>query len=102
MGGQALEERHYKKGEWIFQQGDEGDAFYVVQSGTATVLRAAAGGRERTLHNLKAWDVVSKIICEHVVHERPGRHQVVNHSPFRSGRNITYLSSILELSNVHG
>ena len=27
-----------------------------MQSGAAKVLRAAAGGGERTLHNLKAWD----------------------------------------------
>ena len=59
----ALEERHYKKGEWIFQQGDEGDAFYVVQSGSASVLRAAPGGGERILHNLKAWDTFGERVA---------------------------------------
>ena len=52
----ALEERHYKKGDWIFQQGDAGDAFYVVQSGKASVLRKDPGVGERILKNLKAWD----------------------------------------------
>ena len=34
-------EAHYKRGEKIFEQGDEGDAFYVIISGNANVIREA-------------------------------------------------------------
>jgi len=37
-----LEEVHYKKGEVIFNQGDEGDYFYLVREGRCTLGRKAS------------------------------------------------------------
>ena len=35
----------YKEGEWVFRQGEEGDAFYVITSGTAEVIRRGTSSR---------------------------------------------------------
>ena len=32
-------EAPYNSGEWVFEQGDSGDAFYVITEGSAVVLR---------------------------------------------------------------
>lgn len=45
----SLERREYRPGETIFQQGDEGDALYVIAHGSATVCVASPGAPERRL-----------------------------------------------------
>jgi CRP/FNR family transcriptional regulator, cyclic AMP receptor protein len=44
--GQALRPRRYAKGDMIFQQGDPGDAFYVIESGEVKVVLSSADGKE--------------------------------------------------------
>jgi SulP family sulfate permease len=45
----SLERREYRPGETIFEQGEEGDALYVIARGSATVCVAAPGAPERRL-----------------------------------------------------
>ena len=42
----AMRETPIKSGEWVFHQGDEGEAFYVVLQGTGDVLRTEEAGSE--------------------------------------------------------
>ncbi|MBV8083684.1 MAG: Crp/Fnr family transcriptional regulator [Chloroflexi bacterium] len=46
---QTLRPRHYAKGDLIFQQGDPGDAFYVIESGEVKIVLTSADGREAIL-----------------------------------------------------
>jgi len=43
---QALETTHFKKGHVIFNQGDEGDRFYIVKTGVVTGLKDSAERQE--------------------------------------------------------
>ena len=45
----SLERREYRPGDTIFEQGEEGDALYVIARGSATVCVAAPGAPERRL-----------------------------------------------------
>jgi len=45
---QALEPVNYSAGDTVLRQGDEGDYFYIIRSGTCSVTRLASG---------KGWDV---------------------------------------------
>lgn len=47
---QLARPRSYRKGELIFQQGDEGSGFFIVQSGRIKVFKLSANGREQILH----------------------------------------------------
>ena len=50
-------ESQHEFGETIVQQGDKGDAFYVLVAGRARVLRTTADGREVPLNMLRPGDV---------------------------------------------
>ena len=41
-----MSEQAFKKGEHVFEQGDEGTAFYVITHGEASVLRTDEGQSE--------------------------------------------------------
>ena len=43
-------ERHLKKGEIIFSDGDEGNGFFVVVEGLVKIFKASLDGKEQTLH----------------------------------------------------
>lgn len=47
--GQLLKERRYRKGNVIFQQGDVGDALYIVSSGRVKATIKDATGKERII-----------------------------------------------------
>ena len=49
FGGIAVE-RAFGKNEWVFAEGDEGDGFYVVLSGSIKVFKLSADGKEHILH----------------------------------------------------
>jgi len=42
----------FKKGECIFSEGDLGDGFYLVLSGTVKIFKLSPEGKEQTLHIL--------------------------------------------------
>ena len=53
----AMRESGYKRGEWVFKQGENGTTFYVVTSGAADVIRVEKeGGEEICLAKLSAGD----------------------------------------------
>jgi CRP-like cAMP-binding protein len=47
---QLARPRPYDKGEIVFHQGDEGNGFFLVQSGRIKVFQVSPGGREQILH----------------------------------------------------
>jgi len=47
--GEALRPRRYARGDLIFQQGDPGDAFYVIENGEVKVVLSSSDGREAIL-----------------------------------------------------
>jgi CRP-like cAMP-binding protein len=49
FGGIAVE-RGFGKNEWVFAEGDDGDGFYVILSGTVKVFKLSADGKEHILH----------------------------------------------------
>jgi len=44
-----LEERSFSSGATVFSQGDQGDAFYLIQSGAVQVVLESAGGRSESI-----------------------------------------------------
>lgn len=46
---------HYKKGEYVFREGDEGDEMYIIQSGKVAVQKVL-GGKRTTLSVLEKGD----------------------------------------------
>jgi CRP/FNR family transcriptional regulator, dissimilatory nitrate respiration regulator len=42
--------RDYTKGELIFSEGDPGDGFYVVETGTVKIYKSSLDGKEKILH----------------------------------------------------
>ena len=45
---QAMKERLYKEGEWVFSQDEQGETFYVILGGACDVLRTEVGAEEAT------------------------------------------------------
>jgi CRP/FNR family transcriptional regulator len=42
--------KHLDKGDYLFQEGDRSEGFYVVQQGAINVHRVGAGGKEQVIH----------------------------------------------------
>ena len=42
--------KSYKKGEVIFNEGDVGDGFYIVEKGKVKIFKLSFGGKEQILH----------------------------------------------------
>lgn len=51
----ALEEVEFKKGQWVFQQGDEGEAFYIIIKGTADAIRTTGPKKHVKLAEIGLW-----------------------------------------------
>lgn len=51
----------YEKDEILFHQGDEGNGFFIVQSGRVKVFQLSAGGREQILHIFGAGDHFAEV-----------------------------------------
>lgn len=47
--GHSLRPRRYARGDVIFQQGDPGDTFYIIESGEAKIVLSSSDGREAIL-----------------------------------------------------
>lgn len=48
--GRIAQEKHYKRGEAIFWEGDPGIGFYVVAKGKVKIYKSSAEGKEQILH----------------------------------------------------
>ncbi len=44
--------KQYKKGQAVFQEGDEGNGFYVISDGLVKIFKMSLDGKEQTLHIL--------------------------------------------------
>jgi len=44
------QQKAYKKGELIFNEGDVGDGFYIVEKGKVKIFKLSFGGKEQILH----------------------------------------------------
>ncbi|MDM8524010.1 Crp/Fnr family transcriptional regulator [Desulfococcaceae bacterium HSG8] len=42
--------RHFRKGEMIFSEGDDGEGFYIVTDGRVKIFKLSAEGKEQILH----------------------------------------------------
>jgi CRP/FNR family transcriptional regulator len=42
--------KHLDKGEYLFQEGDRSEGFYIVQKGAINVHRVSAAGKEQVIH----------------------------------------------------
>lgn len=51
----------YEKGEIIFHEGDEGNGFYVVQSGRVKVFKLSKSGKEQILHVFGTGDHIAEV-----------------------------------------
>ncbi len=51
----------YRKGEVIFEQGDEGRGFFVVKSGRVKVYKLSTDGKEQILHFFGAGDHFAEV-----------------------------------------
>src|ERR671914_2216912 len=55
--GIATANRTYRPGDAIYNQGEYGDALYVLTSGVLKLFRPYSGSKEATLRLLKPWDI---------------------------------------------
>lgn len=49
---EAVHSRHYRKGEFVFQEGERSDALYVVNQGVVKVVKLADNGKEHVIRFL--------------------------------------------------
>lgn len=59
--GARVRRRSYRKGEYIFHQGDTGDAVFVLTEGRVKVIFASAEGDEMILATLQAPDIFGEL-----------------------------------------
>ncbi len=55
--GIASADRVYQPGDAIYNEGEYGDALYVLISGVVKLFRPYSGSKEATLRLLKSWDI---------------------------------------------
>jgi CRP/FNR family transcriptional regulator, global nitrogen regulator len=55
--GIASADRTYQPGDAIYNEGEYGDALYVLISGVVKLFRSYSGSKEATLRLLKPWDI---------------------------------------------
>jgi CRP-like cAMP-binding protein len=55
--GIASADRAYEPGDAIYNEGEYGDALYVLVSGVVKLFRPYSGSKEATLRLLKPWDI---------------------------------------------
>jgi CRP/FNR family transcriptional regulator len=54
-------EKSWKKGEYLFQEGDRADAIYYVKSGKVKIGKVTPDGRELTFSIVNAGDFISEV-----------------------------------------
>jgi CRP/FNR family transcriptional regulator len=58
---QLVVPQDYKKGEILFQEGDAGTGFFVIQTGRIKVFKLSPGGREQILHVFGSGDHFAEV-----------------------------------------
>jgi CRP/FNR family transcriptional regulator len=53
----AMNDRAYRPGDAIYNEGEYGDALYVLTEGVVKLFRPYSGTKEATLRLLKSWDI---------------------------------------------
>ena len=52
----AVQSRHYRKGEFIFQEGEQSDSLYIIHQGVVKIYKLSDEGKEHILRFLFAGD----------------------------------------------
>lgn len=68
--GIATAERTYAPGDAVYQEGEYGDALYVLTSGVLKLFRPYSGSKEATLRLLKPWDIFGHLAFEGETRQR--------------------------------
>jgi len=55
------QQKKFKKGEYIFYEGEEGECLYIILSGMVKVFKSATGGRVKTLAILEKGDFLGEM-----------------------------------------
>jgi CRP/FNR family transcriptional regulator len=54
-------DKHYNKGDVIFYDGDEGNGFYLIASGSVSVYKLSPEGKEQILHIVKEGNTIGAV-----------------------------------------
>jgi len=54
--------KSYRKGDYLFHEGDVAEGLFLVQSGAINVHRVTAGGKEQVIHVFRPFDVFAEIV----------------------------------------
>lgn len=57
----AFSEEHFKKGEYIIRQGEEGNKFYFIDEGEAVATLKLGNGEEKEVKTYKPGDYFGEI-----------------------------------------
>ncbi|MFN2247811.1 MAG: cyclic nucleotide-binding domain-containing protein, partial [Candidatus Promineifilaceae bacterium] len=57
----AMEAVHLEDGQVLFQRGEPGDAFYLIESGKVRIFTLDEAGKELTLNTLEAGEAFGEL-----------------------------------------
>ena len=82
-----LEERHHRQGEFVFHQGDEGDAFYIVRNGHVEMVDEKEG-RARIVGEARTGEFFGELALLYGNPRLAGVRCVVDTDLFRLDRSV--------------
>lgn len=56
-------EKEFKKGEYIFFEGEEGEKFYIIKNGQVKLTKMIANGDEQILNIFSDHDIIAEIVA---------------------------------------
>ncbi|ADQ14260.1 Crp/Fnr family transcriptional regulator [Halanaerobium hydrogeniformans] len=60
---QIVIKRTFKKGEYIFFEGEKGDKFYIIEAGQVKLIKMIANGDEQILNIFGKNDIIAEIVA---------------------------------------
>ncbi|MCC3144468.1 Crp/Fnr family transcriptional regulator [Halanaerobium sp. Z-7514] len=60
---QIVIKRTFKKGEYIFFEGEKGDKFYIIEEGQVKLIKMIANGDEQILNIFSKNDIIAEIVA---------------------------------------
>lgn len=60
---QILIKRTFKKGEYIFFEGEKGDKFFIIEEGQVKLIKMIANGDEQILNIFSKNDIIAEIVA---------------------------------------